>query len=314
MRFAIVSDIHGNLPALNAVIEDAAQNNIDSFLLAGDYCLSNPYPNECISRIRTLDNAYIICGNEELYLERLIGKDPRTWTDGQMQISYYGYQKISPENMDYILSMPKQMKLECGDITLHMAHSSEVFISDCEHREWSTAKVAARYKDRWITRETFCADIHKYFNEDERFHGILSKLERGVYIFGHSHIQWNYRSDDGSKILINPGSCGLPLDCIDAGIPYTILDISDSEIVVEEKRAAFNMDEYIEMLRHSDQFIKANVWSKIIIRELRTRREYMFSFLAFVEKYAVETGDSRRPFSVSTWEKAYELWNNVFEE
>lgn len=82
MRFAIVSDIHGNLPALNAVIEDAEKNDIDSFIFAGDYCLSNPYPDECISRIRNLDNKYSIRGNEEKYLERLIGKDPNTWTDG----------------------------------------------------------------------------------------------------------------------------------------------------------------------------------------------------------------------------------------
>lgn len=60
MRFAIISDIHGNLPALNAVIEDAEINNVDHFLFAGDYCLSNPYPNECISRIRNLDKKYMV--------------------------------------------------------------------------------------------------------------------------------------------------------------------------------------------------------------------------------------------------------------
>lgn len=78
--------------------------------------------------------------------------------------------------------------------------------------------------------------------------------------------------------------------------------------IIEEKRVVFNMDEYIALLRQSDQFTKANVWSKVIIRELKTKREYMFSFLAYAEKYAAEIGDCQRPFSVSTWEKAYELW------
>ena len=54
---------------------------------------------------------YMIRGNEENYLENLIDKDQSTWTDGQMQISYYCYQKISSDNMDYLLSMPNQMKL-----------------------------------------------------------------------------------------------------------------------------------------------------------------------------------------------------------
>lgn len=310
MRFAIVSDIHGNLPALNIIIEDAENNNIDSFIFVGDYCLSNPYPDECISRIRNLDNKYSIRGNEEKYLERLIGKDQSTWTDGQMQISYYCYQKISPDNMNYLLSMPEQMKIEKGGITLHIAHSSEEFIADCEHREWSTAKVAMRYKDRRITQADFRGDIHKYLDEDGQFHRTLDELEDGIYIFGHSHIQWNYRSKDGSKICINPGSCGLPLDCIDAGVPYTILDISDKEnITVEERRVPFNIDEYIQVVRQSEQYIKANVWSKVIIKELETRREHLMFFLKFVEEYAMRTGDMQRPFSVTTWEKAYELWD-----
>ncbi len=41
MRFAIISDIHGNLPALDAVLEDA--NNIDNFIFVGDYCLTPLY-------------------------------------------------------------------------------------------------------------------------------------------------------------------------------------------------------------------------------------------------------------------------------
>ena len=99
-------------------------------------------------------------------------------------------------------------------------------------------------------------------------------------IFGHSHIQWSYQSTDGKTILINPGSCGLPMDGVMGSIPYTILDISDTgNIIAEERRIPFDMEEYIDILVKSDQFVKANVWSKIIIQELRTAREHMFYFL-----------------------------------
>ena len=43
MKYAIVSDIHGNLPALNKVIEDARKNGAESYIFVGDYCLSNPW-------------------------------------------------------------------------------------------------------------------------------------------------------------------------------------------------------------------------------------------------------------------------------
>ena len=111
--------------------------------------------------------------------------------------------------------------------------------------------------------------------------------------------------------MLNPGSCGLPLDCIKEGVPYTILNISENNaIVVEEKRVPFPMEEYIEALRQSDQFTEANVWSKVVMMELRTKRESISRFLRFAEKYAVEIGDEERPFSISTWERAYKAWEN----
>ena len=45
MKYAIISDIHGNLPALKAVLEDAKNQNITHYLFAGDYCLSWPWSN-----------------------------------------------------------------------------------------------------------------------------------------------------------------------------------------------------------------------------------------------------------------------------
>ena len=71
MKYAIISDVHGNLPALNAVLRDAEKKNVEGYIFVGDYCLSNPYPNECITRIRELKNTYVIRGNEERYLENL---------------------------------------------------------------------------------------------------------------------------------------------------------------------------------------------------------------------------------------------------
>lgn len=309
MRFAIISDIHGNLPALDAVLEDAKRNDIDEYIFVGDYCLSNPFPNECIQRMRDLDKKHIVRGNEEKYLENLIGKGQKTWNDGQMQISYFCYRAVSKENLEFLLSMPSKLKIACNGKNIYVAHSSEEFIADCEHKEWSTAQVAKRYKDKIVTSDSFRADIHHYFDNNDKFQQMFSELEQGVYIFGHSHIQWSYQSKDGKTVLINPGSCGLPLDGITGSVPYTILDISDvGNIVIEEKRIPFDMEEYINVLTESDQFVKANVWSNIIIHELRTGREHLYYFLQFAEKYAEKKGDTRRPFVLETWEEAYGLW------
>ncbi|MBQ4563715.1 MAG: metallophosphoesterase family protein [Lachnospiraceae bacterium] len=309
MKFAIVSDIHGNLPALDAVIKDAKSRDVDQFIFVGDYCLSNPYPNECIERVRNLEHKYVIRGNEEQYLENLIGKDQSRWTDGQMQISYWCFRNISTENLDYLLARPKQLEFVCNDVTIYVAHSSEAFVGHSEQKEWSTAGVAEKYGERMVSHANFCADIRRDLDKDSQFLERLKMLDSGVYIFGHTHIQWSYQSADGNKMLINPGSCGLPLDCTDEGAPYTILEISGGKILIlEEYRVPYDKKNYLEAFLNSDQFAKANVWSKVILQELQTNREHLTFFLRFVENYAKEIGDEQRPFSVSTWEQAYALW------
>ena len=66
---------------------------MDGYILLGDYCLSNPEPDACVTRIRNLPNAHVIRGNEERYFETLMHQDQRTWTDGQMEISYWCYRR-----------------------------------------------------------------------------------------------------------------------------------------------------------------------------------------------------------------------------
>jgi len=313
MKFAVLSDIHGNLPALDAVIEDAG--NVDCYIFAGDYCIGNPYPDECITRIRSLDRKYAVRGNEEKYLEDLIGKDPAGWTDGQMQISYWAFQKISPDNLQYVLSLPGAIQLQSGGIPIHVTHTSQAFIGGCEQDEWATAKVAVRYKESWLTQERLQSDILHSLNHSPHFRQTFARLKNGIYIFGHTHIPWSYPSEDGKKLLLNPGSCGEPLDCIKDGIPYTVLDISPSgRITFAQRRALLDKAGYIERLRQSEQFEKAHVWSSLVIKAWETRREQVMPFLQYVEKYAVATGDTQRPFSLPTWEKAFERWQKGLEK
>ncbi len=79
MKYAIISDIHGNLPALNAVLEDARNHDVEAYMLVGDYYCDLPYPNEVVDTIRNLENAYVIKGNKEGYLNNLAKTDQSEW-------------------------------------------------------------------------------------------------------------------------------------------------------------------------------------------------------------------------------------------
>lgn len=309
MKIAVMSDVHGNLPALRKVLEDAEKRGVDEFIIAGDYCLSGAWPDECIKTLMEIPNKVMIRGNEEGYLENLIGKDQSAWTDGQMQISYYCYRSIEPERLDCILSLPHTAEFERNGVKIHLAHSSVCFIGDCEFGKFGPAKLSKKYANSDVTTEVVRNDIHEMLDADPAFSEKVDELEDGIYVFGHSHIQWSYKSKN--VLLVNPGSCGLPLDAIKDSVPYTVLTISDKgETEVEEIRIPFPMKPYVEELKQTTQYAEAKVWTKVIIKELLTAREHLYYFLSFAERYADGIGDKRRPFAVETWEGAYKAWED----
>ena len=69
MKIALLSDIHGNLLALEAVLHDLTQaGGVDKTWILGDLCAFGPRPVECLQRIRDLPDAEVISGNTDRYL------------------------------------------------------------------------------------------------------------------------------------------------------------------------------------------------------------------------------------------------------
>ena len=310
MKYAVISDIHGNYPALRAVLEDAGSREITRFLFAGDYCISGPWPDECIRTIRAVPEKTVIRGNEEKYLENLIGKDPAQWTDGQMQASYWSYRNISRDSLEYLLNLPHTADFDCNGIRIHMAHSSVAFVGTYPFYTWNSVTIAERNKLPGADPRKILEDIAGEWEKDPAFQEAVSGLEKGIYIFGHSHIQWSYQAKDRGVCLVNPGSCGLPLDGIRGSLPYTILEITESgQVNIEERRVPFDKEAYIGEFIRTGQYREANVWSRVILREWALAWEHIHYFLAFTEQYAKDIGDGRRPYAVDTWQKAFEIWD-----
>ena len=80
------------------------------------------------------------------------------------------------------------------------------------------------------------------------------------------------------------------------------------EMEIENVRIPFDKQQYADQLKTTTQFTEANVWSRVILRELMTAREHLTFFLEYAEQYARKINDPRRPYSVETWESAYKAW------
>lgn len=309
MRYAVIADIHGNLLALETILRDAAQQRVDQYLFAGDYCISHPQPNDCLNQIRELPNSIVIRGNDDQHLERLIGRDPAGWTDGQMQATYWCYQDISPENRAWLFGLPHTASLTAAGVPIRMAHSCTYFLEGCPHDVWGSVYLDKRYGQQTVTPDLLREDVQVTLDADEDFQRRFAALPEGVYLFGHTHVQWHYASANGRKWLVNCGSCGLPLDGITSGIPYAIVEVTPEGIIsVEQRRIPADTTQMIQTLADSALARQAPVWRRLIEEELRTGREKVSFFIRFAESYAQRIGDARRPFSLDTWEAAYQEW------
>ena len=66
IKVAVISDIHGNIVALNEIIKDAKNRKVDGFIASGDLVNELPFGNEVIDKLKEI-NALAIKGNKELY-------------------------------------------------------------------------------------------------------------------------------------------------------------------------------------------------------------------------------------------------------
>ncbi|MGH2978744.1 MAG: metallophosphoesterase family protein [Solirubrobacterales bacterium] len=171
---ALLYDIHGNLPALDAVIEDARAQGADEFVLGGDYALAGAWPLECVKRIESLTGAWIR-GNTERWLE-----DPSDAPDEDLlhRLIEHCRDQLGGGRVEGLFNLPPSLSVD-GALVCHASPNDDTL--------------------------TFMPE------PTEGDHELLANTEEEIVFFGHSHIQFQ-RQAEGDRLLVNPGSVGLPFD------------------------------------------------------------------------------------------------------
>ena len=171
---ALLYDIHGNLPALDAVIEDARGAGAERFVLGGDYALAGAWPQETVKRLEKLDAVWIR-GNTERWLE----EPSDAPMDELLQRSIeYCRDKLGGQRTERLFGLPAQISVDAACIC-HASPHSDVL--------------------------TFMPEPKVGDPE------LLAHTDTQIVIFGHSHLQFSRTADTG-HLLVNPGSVGLPFD------------------------------------------------------------------------------------------------------
>lgn len=299
MKYAIISDVHGNYPALELAMADARMQGAEEFLFVGDYCITAPWPCEVVERLRSIENARFVSGNGEKYLKLPIGDD------GQFGITYWAKKTLSEEQIDWLLALPDEVEFTEEGTKIFMVHDTQKLLKGIEYKYFSTEKTSLRYPEG-TTKDRLLADVRSDLVNDRDFQELLKTLPEGIYIFGHTHVQWFLQTD--RHLFINAGSCGEPQDCMENCAAYTLLTVTKGQAVVEERRIPYDTEELIARVKESSQYREARVWTETIIKSWRTCREQSCRYIWHVEEYAKKLGDTVRPFTKETWDGAYDSW------
>lgn len=204
---ALLYDIHGNLPALEAVIADANSAGAEEFVFGGDYALVGAFPEECVKRIEGLSGTWIR-GNTDRWLE-----DPSDAPDDDLmhrQIEYCR-SELGGRRVELVFNLPPSVSMDEA-LVCHASPHDDML--------------------------TFMAE------PTPGDHELLAHTEEEVVFFGHSHIQFQ-REAEGGRLLVNPGSVGLPFD----GDRRAAYALWRGGRAVELRRVEYDSDGYASSVR-----------------------------------------------------------------
>lgn len=302
MRIAVLADVHGNAPALEAVLCDAAAQSIDRYLLLGDYIFDMPFSNEVVRIIQEVPNATVVAGNKEGYLHGLRQADQATWLDEQCAVLYQTFRALPQEDLAYLLALPTEctVTLESGK-TIYVSHYLYDIIG--EQTKWGCT--SARFHENMLAQpfshDDFLHEMDAVFNK-ELYRQAVTQIGADVIVYGHDHLQ--YYGHCGDTLIVNPGSCGSPLD-FNTAAPYTILEETENGFTVEERRVPYDVAGMIQKAKLTDISASGEIWSELCFLALTTGRDYYGFFWKIAHEIRDAKGETGYPYSNETWRESY---------
>jgi predicted phosphodiesterase len=223
MRYALISDIHANLPALEAVLRDVAQRSVAATYHLGDLVGYAPWPNEVVDVLRgagipgvagnydsTVATDYKHCGCQY--------EDPR-----QEELSHVSYTwtraHVSSATKTFLGGLP--FRIDLRPLGGHVAGPTVMLVHG--NHGLNTVYVHEQRTDAFLAKTG----------------AALAAQAGDIVCFGHTHVPWD-RDVDGVR-YVNTGSVGRPKDG-DWRASYALLDLTPNDATVEIVRVEYDVE------------------------------------------------------------------------
>ncbi|MHA2297090.1 MAG: metallophosphoesterase family protein [Candidatus Hodarchaeales archaeon] len=222
MRFAVISDIHSNLPALREVFKDIFELEINHIICLGDIIGYGPFPLECIDSLlkaKNMSSLYVLKGNHDHYLVHGLLEQDRVIDEAKRAIDWTNslVQEKGGQLKMFLDTLPESLTLKVGIYHFHLVHGSP-----------------EQPLDEYVFKDSLgYASTVMY----------LQETGYDLCLMGHTHIPYFEIIDDPIKTRYvgNPGSVGQPRDKSPKA-SYMVLDISKDGVNGEIRRIEYDID------------------------------------------------------------------------
>jgi predicted phosphodiesterase len=245
---AVLADIHGNVPALEAVLDDLRTQCVDEVLVGGDLVGRGPEGSKVVRRLAGLGWRGVR-GNHEDYLLGFRRREvPADWWDlDEWSAARWMAAELDDDDARHIDALPMQLHSEVAP-DLCLVHGSPR-----SHSEglgpWST-------------------------DDELRFH--LGRIEGRVLVCGHTHRPLHRRFDCG--LVVNVGAVGLPFNR-DRRAQYAILRASSQEWEVEFRQVDYDIDRTLQAYVSSGFLDEGGVTAQLLRLELTRAAPFLVPFI-----------------------------------
>jgi predicted phosphodiesterase len=232
-RIAVVSDIHGNAQALEAVLSDIGKNNVDSIICLGDVATFGPSPRETIQMIQKLDCSCVMGNHEQALLDPERASEYAIDGEALQKSVYWCLNKLHEKEISFIKSFKK---------TLYVALNDEINML-CYHGSPESTTGS-------ILPTTTPEDIDSLLHINH-----LTKIAIG----GHTHFQMYRKHKD--SVIINAGSVGSafrspflspPVPSYLPVAEYAIIEVWQKNISVSLKSIDYDFLTFQKLILESD--------------------------------------------------------------
>jgi putative phosphoesterase len=260
MRLAVMSDVHGNLPALEAVLEDMQPFEPDAILVAGDF-IGGPAPVKTIHLLRSL-NSWMIRGNSDTGLVRYgLGDAPDAHhTHRQFALLRWAHRHVDQETFEFIRSLPEQRVVEIdGTAPVCLVHGSPRNPSESifPDRDPATLDLA------------------------------LAQTSEPVLVCGHTHIPWKVTRDD--RLALNPGAVCGPLNG-EVCAQYALLTWRAGRWQAEHRAVSYDLEQIRTSFRESGLLEEGGALARSFLLSIETGQNIADDFLSHAYGLAARAG------------------------